>query len=96
MRNAPVGALAQLGLARARRLQGDAAEARAAYADFLSLWKDADAAQPLTSRLKPNSPRFEAIAACPCSLTEQNRWHPGLRSEEMTLQIRRDEPSGWL
>ena len=36
------GALAHLGLARAYVLQGDAAKARAAYQDFLTLWKDAD------------------------------------------------------
>jgi serine/threonine protein kinase/Tfp pilus assembly protein PilF len=40
--NAPIGALAHLGLARAYALQGDAAKARAKYQDFLTLWKDAD------------------------------------------------------
>jgi hypothetical protein len=40
--NAPIGALAHLGLARAYELQGDAVKARAAYQDFLTLWKDAD------------------------------------------------------
>jgi len=34
--------LAQLGLARARALEGDAAGARVAYQDFFALWKDAD------------------------------------------------------
>jgi serine/threonine protein kinase/Tfp pilus assembly protein PilF len=37
-----IGALAHLGLARAHVLQGDTAKARAAYQDFLTLWKDAD------------------------------------------------------
>jgi ATP/maltotriose-dependent transcriptional regulator MalT len=37
-----IGALAHLGLARAYVLQGDTARARAAYQDFLTLWKDAD------------------------------------------------------
>jgi tetratricopeptide (TPR) repeat protein/predicted Ser/Thr protein kinase len=37
-----IGALAHLGLARAYMLQGDTAKARAAYRDFLTLWKDAD------------------------------------------------------
>ena len=40
--NAPIGALARLGLARAYALQGDAAKAHAAYQGFLSLWRNAD------------------------------------------------------
>jgi hypothetical protein len=40
--NAPIGALAHLGLARAHALQRDTAKARAAYQDFFTLWKDAD------------------------------------------------------
>jgi tetratricopeptide (TPR) repeat protein len=40
--NSPLGALAHLGLARAYTLQGDTAQARVAYQDFLTLWKDAD------------------------------------------------------
>jgi tetratricopeptide (TPR) repeat protein len=40
--NCATGALAHLGLARAYVLQGDTAKARAAYQDFLTLWKDAD------------------------------------------------------
>jgi len=45
--NEPIGALAHLGLARAYVLQGDTAKARAAYDDFLTLWKDADADIPV-------------------------------------------------
>jgi len=45
--NEPIGALAHLGLARAYVLQGDTAKARAAYDDFLTLWKDADADIPI-------------------------------------------------
>jgi eukaryotic-like serine/threonine-protein kinase len=40
--NAPIRALARLGLARAYALQGDTAKAHAAYQDFFSLWKHAD------------------------------------------------------
>jgi Tfp pilus assembly protein PilF len=38
----PVTSLAHLGLGRAYALQGDTARAKAAYRDFLRLWKDAD------------------------------------------------------
>ena len=41
--NCATGPLAHLGLARACVMQGDTAKARAAYQDFLTLWKDADA-----------------------------------------------------
>jgi serine/threonine protein kinase/Flp pilus assembly protein TadD len=37
-----IDSLARLGLARAIALQGDTVRARAAYQDFLTLWKDAD------------------------------------------------------
>jgi predicted Zn-dependent protease len=45
--NFPWGALARLGLARAYALQGDTTKARAAYQDFLTLWKDADPDIPI-------------------------------------------------
>jgi hypothetical protein len=45
--NQPVGALARLGLARAYVLEGERAKARAAYEDFLALWKHADADVPI-------------------------------------------------
>jgi cytochrome c-type biogenesis protein CcmH/NrfG len=35
----PIGALAHLQLGRAYALQGDMAKAKAAYRDFLTLWK---------------------------------------------------------
>ena len=50
--NDPIGALARLGLARAYALQGDAARARAAYQDFLTLWKDADPDIPVLRAAK--------------------------------------------
>ena len=45
--DSPQGALAHLGLARAYAMQGDTAKARAAYNDFLTLWKDADPDIPI-------------------------------------------------
>jgi predicted Zn-dependent protease len=50
--NEPVGALAHLGLARAYAMQGDTAKARAAYQDFLTLWKDADPDIPILKEAK--------------------------------------------
>jgi hypothetical protein len=40
--NEPIGVLAHLQLGRAYTLQGDVTKARAAYQDFLTLWKGAD------------------------------------------------------
>ena len=50
--NFPWGVLARLGLARAYALQGDTAKARAAYQDFLTLWKDADSDVPILKQAK--------------------------------------------
>jgi DNA-binding winged helix-turn-helix (wHTH) protein len=50
--NEPIGALARLQLARAYGLQGDTAKARAAYQDFLTLWKDADPDIPILKQAK--------------------------------------------
>jgi serine/threonine protein kinase/Flp pilus assembly protein TadD len=50
--NCPTGALARLGLARAHALAGDKEKARAAYQEFLSLWKDADAGIPILAKAK--------------------------------------------
>jgi tRNA A-37 threonylcarbamoyl transferase component Bud32/tetratricopeptide (TPR) repeat protein len=50
--NFPLGALAHLGLARAYALQGDSAKARAAYQDFLTLWKDGDPDIPILQQAK--------------------------------------------
>jgi predicted Zn-dependent protease len=50
--NEPIGALAHLGLARACALQGDTAKAKAAYQDFLTLWKDAAPDIPILKQAK--------------------------------------------
>lgn len=48
----PVGALAQLQLARAFAAQGDLERAKAEYQRFLAIWKDADASSPTLLRAK--------------------------------------------
>jgi hypothetical protein len=50
--NQPIGALAHLGLARSYTLQGNVPKARAAYGNFLSLWKNADPEVPLPKEAK--------------------------------------------
>jgi eukaryotic-like serine/threonine-protein kinase len=50
--NCATGALAHLELGRAYALAGDKAKARAAYQDFLTLWKDADPDIPVLKEAK--------------------------------------------
>ena len=50
--NEPIGDLAQLQIGRAYVLSGDTAKAKAAYQDFLALWKDADPDIPLLREAK--------------------------------------------
>src|SRR5712675_2372914 len=50
--NEPIGALAHLQLGRAYAMQGDTAKSRAAYQDFLALWKDADPDIPILKEAK--------------------------------------------
>src|SRR5579875_300829 len=50
--NQPTGPLARLGLARAYVSQGDIAKARAAYQDFLMMWKNADPDIPVLKQAK--------------------------------------------
>jgi predicted Zn-dependent protease len=52
VRNFPWGALGRLGLARAYAMQGDNAKAKAAYQDFLTIWKDADPDVPILQQAK--------------------------------------------
>jgi serine/threonine protein kinase/tetratricopeptide (TPR) repeat protein len=52
VRNCLPGALAHLQLGRAYVLQGAAAKARAAYQDFLTLWKEADPDGPVLKQAK--------------------------------------------
>ena len=48
----PIGALAHLQLGRAYALSGDKTNAKSAYQDFLTLWKDADPDIPIFKQAK--------------------------------------------
>jgi serine/threonine protein kinase/Tfp pilus assembly protein PilF len=50
--NEPIGALAHLQLGRANAMQGETVKAKAAYQDFLTLWKDADPDIPILKQAK--------------------------------------------
>ncbi len=51
--NEPIGALVHLQIGRAYAMQGDTVKAKAAYQDFLTLWKDADPDVPILIAAKP-------------------------------------------
>ena len=55
--NEPIGALAHLGLARARAMNNEPAEARSSYNNFLSLWKNADSGFPFLSAVQAEVPK---------------------------------------
>jgi hypothetical protein len=50
--NDPIGALSHLQLGRSLAMSGDKTKARAAYQDFLALWKDADSDIPILKQAK--------------------------------------------
>ncbi len=50
--NAPIGALAFLGLGRAYAMSGDTTKAKSAYQDFLTIWKDADPDIPMLKQAR--------------------------------------------
>jgi hypothetical protein len=57
--NSPVGALTRLQLARSYALEGEIAKAKAAYQDFLTLWKDADPDIPIYKQAKAEYARLQ-------------------------------------
>ena len=57
--NYPTGVLARLGLARAYALSGNTAKSRAAYQDFLGLWKTADPDTPILKSAKEESAKLQ-------------------------------------
>ncbi|MGB6608675.1 MAG: tetratricopeptide repeat protein [Acidobacteriaceae bacterium] len=56
--SSPIGVLARLQLARAWQLQGRHAEAKAAYQQFLSAWKDADPGIPILQSAKAEAAKL--------------------------------------
>jgi DNA-binding winged helix-turn-helix (wHTH) protein/tetratricopeptide (TPR) repeat protein len=56
----PNWALARLGLARARSLQGDSAGARSAYEQLLIFWKDGDPALPIRRQVQQEYSKLSA------------------------------------
>jgi len=52
IQNFLLGSLARLQLGRAYAISGDTAKAKAAYQDFLTLWKDADPGIPILTEAK--------------------------------------------
>ena len=58
VRSEPIGALARLELARALALSGDKTRAKAAYQEFLTLWKDADPDIPVFKQAKAEYSEF--------------------------------------
>ena len=57
--NEPMGALAHLGLGRACAMSGDSEKAKAAYRDFLDLWKNADPDVPILKEAKAEYARLK-------------------------------------
>jgi hypothetical protein len=55
----PIGALARLQLGRALAMSPDKTKAKAAYQDFLRLWKDADSDIPILQQAKAEYARLE-------------------------------------
>jgi eukaryotic-like serine/threonine-protein kinase len=58
----PVGVMARLQLARALVMPGDTAKAKAAYRDFLTLWKDADPDIPILIQAKAEYAKLQPAA----------------------------------
>jgi eukaryotic-like serine/threonine-protein kinase len=57
--NEPIGSLAHLEIGRAYVMQGDTAKAKAAYQEFLTLWKDADPDIPVLVAAKAEYARLK-------------------------------------
>jgi len=82
--NFPWGPLARLGLARAYAMQGSTFKARAAYQDFLTLWKDADPDIPILKRAQAEYAKLHRRKALPVHARQRI---PELRSAVATHSI---------
>ena len=58
----PMGARARLEMARAWALAGDRAKARAAYEDFIALWKDADPDIPIFRQARAEYAKLQYVS----------------------------------
>ena len=72
--NEPSGALAHLQLGRAYAMQGDTAKSRAAYQDFLALWKDADCDISILKEAKGEFAKLKKSALLPSPPNNQPFW----------------------
>jgi DNA-binding winged helix-turn-helix (wHTH) protein/tetratricopeptide (TPR) repeat protein len=59
IQNETIGSLSHLGLARAYGMAGESAKAKAAYQDFLALWKNADPDIPVLRQAKAEYAKLE-------------------------------------
>ena len=57
----PIGALAHVQIGRALALSGEKDRARAAYQNFIALWKDADADLPVLQQARAESARSDSF-----------------------------------
>jgi predicted Zn-dependent protease len=70
-----LGALAHLQLGRAYAMQSDAGKAKAAYQDFLTLWKDADPDIPVLKQAKAEYAKLAYILESQRTFTSKSwRW----------------------
>jgi hypothetical protein len=79
--NLVTGSLAHLQLGRAYALSGDTSQAKAAYQDFLTLWKDADPDIPILKEAKAEYaklPWLASISRLECSTTRSERGDIGV------------------
>ena len=69
----PVGAVARLQLGRAFALSGDKTKAKAAYQDFLTLWKDADPDIPILQQANVEYAKLQVATVALATTTPGHR-----------------------